>query len=128
MVQYRPPEGSTARARKLRRELTDAEIRLSYLLRQNFPDQHFRRQGTIRAFHPDFVTHRAKLVIEADGSQHGGSDDLARAALIEAEGYRVLRFWNNDILQNPDGVLTAIAEALHDRSPPPNPPPSRGRA
>jgi very-short-patch-repair endonuclease len=128
MVQYRPPEGSTARARGLRRDPTDAEALRWYLLRERFPDHHFRRQAPIRSFHPDFVARRAKLVVEVDGSQHGGPEDLARTALIEAEGYRVLRFWNNDILQNPDGVLVVIAEALNQRSPPPNPPPSRGRA
>ena len=119
MAQYRPPEGSTKRTRELRGNLTDAETRMWRLLRESFPEAHFRRQVPLRRFVVDFASHRARLVIKADGGQHGGSDDLSRTRLIEAEGCRVIRFWNNEILQNPEGVLTAIAGALDDRSPPP---------
>ena len=115
MVKYRPSEGSTERARNLRHQATHAEKRLWYLLRRSFPDHHFRRQAPIRSFHPDFVEHGARLVIEADGGQHSNVVDGDRTALIEAEGYRVLRFWNHEVLQNPDGILSVIADALAER-------------
>jgi len=121
-MKHRSPIGVTPRARALRSRPTDAEAALWRLLRENFPEARFRRQVPIRAFIVDFASHRAKLVVEADGGQHGGPADEARTGLIEAEGYRVLRFWNHDILGNPDGVATAIAEALHDRHPSPTPP------
>lgn len=119
MVQYRPPEGATLRARRLRKNSTDAERRLWRLLRQCFPDAHFRRQVPIRNFIADFVSHQTRLVIEADGGQHAAERDAHRTQIIEAEGYRLLRFWNHDILTNDDGVATAIACALDARSPPP---------
>jgi very-short-patch-repair endonuclease len=122
LVQYRPPQGSKARARRLRNNPTDAEKVVWNLLRENFPGERFRRQVPIRRFIADFACHEARLVIEVDGSQHGGPRDFERTRLIEAEGYRVLRFWNNDVLCNPDGVATAIAGSLHDRSPPPTSP------
>jgi very-short-patch-repair endonuclease len=128
VVRYRPPEGSTGRARRLRRERTEVESRLWRLLRENFPAARFRFQVPIRRFVADFASHGAKLIVEADGGQHGESQDALRTEAIEAEGYEILRFWNNEILANPDGVLCVIAQALDKRSPPPNPPPSRGRA
>ena len=67
----------------------------------------------------DFASHRARLVIECDGGQHDELVDAERTGLIEAEGYRVLRFWNSDVLGNPDGVHSAIAEALVGRHPHP---------
>jgi len=63
----------------------------------------------IRDFTVDFASHRLKLVIEVDGGQHGGAKDQARTSLISAEGYRVLRFWNHDVLGNGDGVATMLA-------------------
>ena len=98
------------------------------LLREAFPEARFRRQVPIRHYIVDFASHRARLVIECDGGQHNDEVDGARTRLIEAEGYRVVRFWNSDVLENPDGVHSAIAAALAEASPPPNPPPSRGRA
>jgi very-short-patch-repair endonuclease len=95
------------------------------LLRENFPEEHFRRQVPIRDFIADFASHRAKLVIEIDGGQHNEEVDAERTRLIEAEGYRVIRFWNHDVLGNPDGVAAAIAEALHGRHHT-QPSPSRG--
>ena len=86
-----------------------AEKRMWRLLRECFPDAHFRHQVPIRHFIADFASHRLKLVVEIDGGQHGGAKDEGRSALIEAEGYRVLRFWNNDVLGNGDGVATMLA-------------------
>ena len=97
------------------------------LLRENFRSTHFRRQVPIRSFIVDFASHRARLVVEVDGGQHGGPGDISRTRQIESEGYRLLRFWNHDVLANRDGVAAVIGNALDDRSPPPCPPPSRGR-
>jgi very-short-patch-repair endonuclease len=90
------------------------------MLRESFPEIRFRRQVPIRQFVVDFASHRAKLVVEADGGQHEVAVDAARTAIIEADGYRVLRFWNNDLLDNPEGVLRVIADAL--ARPHPHPP------
>ena len=100
-------------------DATDAEERLWRLLRESFPEERFRRQVPIRQFIVDFASHRARLVIEADGGQHEESVDAPRTAIIEADGYRVLRFWNNDILGNPEGVLRVIADVLVERHPHP---------
>src|SRR5688572_9797519 len=118
-MKYRPAEGSTLRARELRSNSTDAESALWGLLRENFSETRFRRQVPIRHFIADFASHSAKLVIEVDGGQHQAAADAARTKLIEAEGYRVLRFWNNDVLGNPEGVWHAIREALHEGHPHP---------
>jgi very-short-patch-repair endonuclease len=69
----------------------------------------------------DFVCREQKLVIEIDGGQHAGSDaDQVRTAYLEAEGYRVLRFWNNDVLANINGVLEALRSSLACPSPHPS--------
>lgn len=115
-----PPSGSTDHARRLRKVPTEAEKALWRLLREAFPDQRFRRQVPFRQYFADFASHLAKLVIEADGGQHDAQSDAARTAVIEGDGYRVLRYWNNDILNNPDGVARSIAEQLrHDHPHPP---------
>jgi very-short-patch-repair endonuclease len=89
------------------------------LLRANLPGAHFRRQVPIRNFVADFASHGLKLVIEVDGGQHGGVADNERTMLIEAEGYRVVRFWNHDVLGNADGVMTALAAFCGDATPTP---------
>jgi very-short-patch-repair endonuclease len=118
-MKYRPGEGATARARNLRQNATDAEKALWRLLRESFPEAHFRRQVPLRSFTPDFASHRAKIVIEVDGGQHEPIKETGRTTLIETEGYRVLRFWNNEVLGNPDGVWQRIADALHGPHPHP---------
>ncbi|HEY0116182.1 MAG TPA: DUF559 domain-containing protein [Allosphingosinicella sp.] len=124
MVQNRPPIGSTATARRLRKQPTDAELAMWRLLRECFPEARFRRQVPILRFFADFASHRHKLVIEVDGGQHGEEVDLFRTDSIESEGYRVLRFWNNDVLANADGVAAAIAAAIPggELHPTPTPP------
>jgi very-short-patch-repair endonuclease len=92
------------------------------LLRENFPRTHFRRQVPIRHYIADFASHRSKLVIEIDGGHHSEEVDAKRTAIIEGEGYRIVRFWNNEVLGNPDGVLTTIARALLADHPSPTPP------
>jgi len=97
--------------------MTDAERAIWRLLRESFPEARFRRQAPIRSFIADFASHRVRLVIEVDGGQHSEEKDARRTRLIEAEGYRVLRFWNSDVLRNPDGVWTVINRALLERHP-----------
>ena len=85
------------------------------LLREAFPEARFRRQVPLRRYFADFASHRARVVIECDGGQHGDGVDAERTRLIEAEGYRVLRFWNSDVLGNAEGVCARIAEVLAER-------------
>jgi very-short-patch-repair endonuclease len=107
-----------ATARRLRMNATDAEARLWRHLRR-FPitGTHFRRQVPIGPYVADFACMTARLVIEIDGSQHGGEAhrvrDQARTQWFAREGYRVIRFWNNDVSQNITGVLEAIYAAVH---------------
>jgi very-short-patch-repair endonuclease len=86
----------------------------------------FNRQFPIGPFICDFVARSARLVIEVDGGQHAqaAEADARRTACLEAEGYRVIRFWNNDVLGNTDGVVAAIEQVLADI---PSPNPSRSR-
>ena len=92
--------------------MTDAERKLWSMLRESFSEHHFRRQVPIRHFIADFVSHRARLVVEVDGGQRDEQVDAARTRIIEDEGYRIIRFWNHDVLANPDGVWTVIDAAL----------------
>jgi len=94
--------------------MTPAERALWQALREIFPAAHFRKQVPFGPYYADFASHGAKLVIEVDGGHHGEAADYdaGRTAFLNDEGYRVLRFWNNEVLGNLDGVLTAIAAAL----------------
>src|SRR5688500_20340950 len=96
----------------MRRDMTQAEKKLWRMLREHFSDFHFRRQVPIRHFIADFASHRAKLIIEVDGGQHATEVDAPRSAILEEEGYRVIRFWNNEVIGNPDGVFLAIESEL----------------
>jgi very-short-patch-repair endonuclease len=109
--------------------MTDAEKRLWQHLRQPpFKAHHFRRQATVGPFFCDFASHSLKMVIEVDGGQHAeNTADDRRTAYLNSEGYRVLRFWNHDVLQNTSGVLTAIDTAIAERSSTPDPSPPQGR-
>lgn len=89
---------------------------------------HFRRQATIGPYFADFACHTHRLVIEIDGGQHAESaSDATRTSYLEASGYRVLRFWNNDVLGNIDGVFETIIGALRVAPPTPDPSPPRER-
>ena len=100
-------------ARRLRANQTDAEEVLWHNVRsRRLEDQKFVRQFQIGAYVADFACRTARLAIELDGGQHDPERDSARTAIIERYGYRVLRFWNNDVLSNPDGVLEAIRQEL----------------
>ncbi|WP_421792658.1 endonuclease domain-containing protein [Hyphobacterium sp.] len=103
------------KARKLRRDQTDAEGKLWYLLRnRNLAGRKFKRQLPVGPFIADFACLELKLIIEADGGQHADqkSYDDERTAWLESKGWRVLRFWNHDILTNLDGVAESILEAI----------------
>ena len=117
----------TMLARTLRRDSTDVERRLWCALRESGLPWKFRRQHPIGRHIADFACPARKLVIELDGGQHAQQHaaDAARSAVIEAHGYRVIRFWNNDVSENLDGVLQRIRAALE--SPPPHPDPLRPR-
>ena len=115
------------RARTLRRDATDIEKLLWQHLRQPpFKAHHFRRQATVGRYFCDFASHKLKLVVELDGGQHAdNADDERRTAFLAGKGYRVLRFWNNDVIENLDGVLLAIQSAIEQAAPPtpdPSPP------
>ncbi len=102
------------RSRDLRRNATEPEKHMRRALRSAFPEAKFRFQVPLGPYHADFCSHAARLVIEIDGATHAHSatSDKARTRFIEAEGYRVLRFWNNDVMTNIDGVIAAIADHL----------------
>ena len=107
-----------ARARDLRRTMTDAERHLWRALRTALPDHHWRKQVPIGPYFADFASHSAKLAIEVDGGQHAlaGDRDAARTAFLEAEGFRDLRFWNSEVLGNVEGVVAAIAGVLEPKA------------
>ncbi|MCW5751814.1 MAG: endonuclease domain-containing protein [Alphaproteobacteria bacterium] len=108
-------DGMTHLARALRASSTEAERRLWFALRDRRLGGHkFRRQVVIGRFIADFLCPAHRLVVELDGGQHGegAARDAARTAWLEARGYRVLRFWNNDVLENMEGVLVRILAAL----------------
>jgi very-short-patch-repair endonuclease len=83
-------------------------------LRAKPEDNKFRRQVPIGRYVADFACHEARLIIEIDGGQHGHASELevARTGFLQTEGYRILRFWNNEVLTNADGVYQTIAPAL----------------
>jgi very-short-patch-repair endonuclease len=112
----------TNRSRRLRRNSTDAELKLWSRLRARSISNHkFVRQEPIGAFVVDFVCREKRLVIEVDGGQHANNfRDSVRDRWLAEHHYRVLRFWNNDVLTNMDGVLETIATAL-ERAMPPHP-------
>jgi len=113
------------RARAMRLSPADAERKLWWHLRHRLPvaGTHFRRQVRLGHYIVDFASHGLRLVIELDGGQHAvqAGRDSTRSKFLETEGYRVLRFWNNDVLANIDGVLEIIQSAIL-ATPTPTPP------
>jgi len=105
------------RARQLRRRQTDAEAVLWARLRdRQLAGVKFRRQQPLGEFIVDFVSLEKRIVVEVDGGQHGEIEreerDNERTARLQDEGYRVLRFWNTDVLQNTEGVLERIMQEM----------------
>jgi 2-isopropylmalate synthase len=99
------------RAREMRRSLTDPERKLWYALRdRRFQGVKFRRQAPVGPYIADFLCIAHRLIIEADGGAHAEcAKDAVRDAWLERQGYKVLRFWNRDILTECDNVLATIA-------------------
>jgi adenine-specific DNA-methyltransferase len=119
------------RARRLRREQTDVEKALWQALRSRQLDTlKFRRQHTIGPFIADFCCVKSKLIIELDGEQHALDTDAdeRRSDFLAQRGYRVLRFWNHEVLTNIQGVLERILESTrhHSKSPSSSPSPPAG--
>ena len=118
----RPPgKDMLDRARRLRREMTPQEKLLwAHLRDRRLQGAKFRKQMWLAGFIADFACPNARLVVEADGSQHADDSeyDAARSGAFARLGWRTLRFWNNEITENLEGVLTVIAEALPSPSHP----------
>jgi very-short-patch-repair endonuclease len=123
--QNKKPVGSIVAneiARALRKRLTPQEVKLWVKLRELKPlGYHFRRQAPIGRYIVDFVSFRSRLIVEADGGQHGLPDgaqsDQIRDAFLRSQGFRILRFWNSDIDTNLTGVMDSVLSTL--RHPPP---------
>jgi very-short-patch-repair endonuclease len=104
------------RARRLRNNPTPEELKLWHILSAIRP--RFTRQLKLGPYIADFACRRARLIVELDGSQHVDNPaDAARTADLEADGWRVIRFWNNDVNTNVEGVAEAIFEAGNSRLP-----------
>lgn len=115
----------TARARALRNNATDAErVLWQAISARKVSGIRFNRQVPVGPFICDFVARSIGLVIEVDGGQHEDAVDAERTRYIEAQGFRVIRFWNNDVLGNLDGVIEDIMRVVADM---PSPNPSRKR-
>ncbi|MCX5805797.1 MAG: endonuclease domain-containing protein [Proteobacteria bacterium] len=123
-------KGLTHLAKGLRKRSTDVERLLWSRLRTGrFEGLKFRRQHSIGHYIVDFVCLERKLIIELDGGQHALPDtvpkDRQRDVWLEKEGYTVMRFWDNEVLMNTNGVLETIQERLY-RTPSPQSPPLKG--
>ncbi len=115
----------TARARDLRNSATDAERKLwQAISARKLAGVRFNRQVPVGPFICDFVARSIKLVVEVDGGQHGDEIDRNRTLFLQSQGYRVIRFWNNDVMDNLEGVTKEIARVIADM---PSPDPSRMR-
>ncbi|MFZ5512286.1 MAG: endonuclease domain-containing protein [Pseudomonadota bacterium] len=99
--------------------MTDAERKLWHRLRGEQPGVKFRRQHPFENYILDFVCLEKKLVVEVDGSQHAQAiaGDAARTTALERAGFRVLRFWNNEVLEETEAVLERIMQELKNPSP-----------
>ncbi len=105
----------TQKARELRSNMTDAELLLWYKIRRRqLYDFRFRRQYVMERYIVDFICLEAHLIIELDGSQHMEqvADDNERDCYLAEQGYKVLRFWNNELLHDMDAVLLVIGQHL----------------
>jgi very-short-patch-repair endonuclease len=93
--------------------MTDAEVRLWFYLRRNqLGGFRFRKQHPIGPYIADFACVEKSLIVEVDGSQHNETIDAERDAWFQRHGYRMLRFWNNDVLSRTDHVLDEVLRVL----------------
>ncbi|MBI4808573.1 MAG: DUF559 domain-containing protein [Nitrosomonadales bacterium] len=116
----RIPPITTARARRLRSDMTDVERRLWSAMRgKQLEGCRFRRQHAIGAYIADFACVERMLVIELDGGQHQDQKtyDNTKSRYLNHQGWQVVRFWNNEVLENLDGVLEVIVEKLNSAPP-----------
>jgi len=119
-MRKQPSDTARAQARALRREMTEAEKKIWCRLRLRQTEGYrFRRQVPLGPFIADFVCREAKLIVEIDGGQHGpmSEQEAYRTRFLESQGCRLLRFWNNEVLENLDGVQTVIAQGLRRVTP-----------
>ncbi len=114
-----PEDFAKVQAKRLRREMTDAEARLWHELRaRRFEDFKFRRQVAIGRYIVDFVCLSHRVIVEVDGSQHDDSThDALRDAWLRGQGFEIVRLWNLDVCKNMDGALLTILDALRLPSP-----------
>ena len=110
---------TTDRAKQLRKNSTDAERALWRVLRsRQVAGYKFRRQQPLGPFMVDFVCLEGRLIVELDGGQHNGEEqkanDESRTAWLQAQGFRVLRIWNHEVLKEPDSVCEMIIRELED--------------
>jgi very-short-patch-repair endonuclease len=109
-------------ARRLRRNSTDVERVMWRLLRdRRLAGVKFRRQVPIGPYVADFASIEHRLAVELDGGQHGDASDQRRDGFLVGRGWRVIRFWNNDVLQNRNGVLEHLLHVTQEPSPRPSP-------
>jgi very-short-patch-repair endonuclease len=100
-------------AARLRRDSTDVERAMWARLRnRQLTGAKFRRQASLGPYVVDFLCIETKLIVELDGGQHSAEADAPRTAWLSGQGYRILRFWNNDVAENVEGVLAVIADVL----------------
>ncbi|MFY7115810.1 endonuclease domain-containing protein [Enterobacter cloacae complex sp. SHL020] len=110
------------KSKQLRKQITPEELRLWYLFRgRRFFGYKFRRQMPIGTYIVDFACFKAKLIVELDGGQHQNEEayDLRRTAFLNANGWEVLRFWNNEFRANEDEVMMVILQRLQSLMPSP---------
>lgn len=114
-------------AKKMRHNPTEAENKMWQILRNNQLGYKIRRQHQIGQYIVDFICLEKKLIIECDGGQHNETVDKERTLFLENEGFRVIRFWNNEILNNIEGCWEIIQKSLNDCTPHPTPLPQGAR-
>jgi very-short-patch-repair endonuclease len=117
-----PTDGARDRAPALRQQMTEAEKRIWQILRlRQIDGRRFRRQVPLGRYIADFVCYEARLIIEIDGGQHDASapQEAERSRFLQGEGYRILRFWNNEVLSNLEGVYATIVDNLRRHLPHP---------
>ncbi|WP_369977318.1 endonuclease domain-containing protein [Xanthomonas bundabergensis] len=116
------PTMTLVNARKLRRDMTDAERKLWQHLRcERLYGLKFRRQHPVPPYVVDFYCEALKLAVELDGSQHSTAADAERTRYLQSQGMHVLRFWNNDAMLQPDAVLESILDFAGGRTLTPTP-------